>query len=421
MTSTPILSVHNVKKRFCVSLKRSLWYGVRDIASDLLGKQAKELHLRQDEFFATDDVSFDVQPGESVALIGRNGAGKSTLLKMINGLYPPDAGQISVRGRIAALIELGAGFNPLLTGRENIYINAAVLGMGKADVNRRLDEIIDFAELERFIDMPLKSYSSGMRVRLGFAVASQLEPDLLLIDEVLAVGDAAFRAKCHRRLSTLLDSGTAFLLVSHNHHTLLATCSRGIVLNKGRLIADTDISAALTAYEKDASAVDASRTATTGVYSGQNQTGLRIMDVFFRDEAGEKVAEPRTGHPSQLCVQCSADADFDGISLNVIIRESMHGAKPTLALTSGLDDCWQLIEAGNVELRLTFPATPLSPGHYAAKLSVSRKPMYMLDAVEAFQFSVDAGRPTGDSQFYCERTWKVVSVEETRVTKTDAC
>ncbi len=229
----PLVSLHRIKKRFCTSLKRSLWYAVADIASDLVGRDAHELELRKDEFLAVDDVSFDVYAGESVALVGRNGAGKSTTLKMINGLFPPDSGHVIVRGKVAALIELGAGFNPILTGRENIYVNAAVLGMKRREVNKRLEEIVDFAELERFIDMPLKSYSSGMRVRLGFAIASQLKPELLLIDEVLAVGDATFRAKCHRRLSDLRDGGTAFVMVSHSAHTLLATCTRGVVLDKG--------------------------------------------------------------------------------------------------------------------------------------------------------------------------------------------
>lgn len=405
---SPLLSVQNVQKRFCVSLKRSMWYGVSDIASDLLGRQQKELHLRKDEFLAVNDVSFEVNPGESVALIGRNGAGKSTLLKMITGLYPPDSGQIRLRGRIAALIELGAGFNPILSGRENIYVNAAVLGMKKREVDRKLDEIIDFAELDRFIDMPLKSYSSGMKVRLGFAVASQLEPDLLLIDEVLAVGDATFRAKCHRRLSKLLENGTAFLLVSHNHHTLLSTCSRGVALNKGQMIADDEINSALSAYERNTALEDEDATVASGVLGEPNERGFCIRDVFFRDGEGQRIKEPQTGHLSRLCLRVTAEREFADLALAVIVRESMHGSKPTLALTSGLDNEWQTVPAGDSELQLTFPAMPLTPGKYAAKLSVSQKPMFMLDAVEAFPFGVDVGRPTGDSQFYCERNWQVV-------------
>lgn len=406
----PILTVSGVHKRFCLNLKRSLWYGVKDIASDLIGRDQVSLRLRKDEFFATNDVSFDVQPGESVALIGRNGAGKSTLLKMINGLYPPDGGSITVRGRIAALIELGAGFNPLLTGRENIYINAAVLGMNKTDVNRRLDEIIDFAELDRFIDMPLKSYSSGMKVRLGFAVASQLEPELLLIDEVLAVGDAAFRAKCHRRLSTLLKNGTAFLLVSHNHHTLLATCSRGIVLNKGQTIADDEIAAALYAYDKNIGIEDEEVHVMKSQRGDVSDTGLCIRDIFFRNSEGQRVREPQTGHRSHLCVQVATDREFDNVAMAVIVRESMHGANPLLALTSGLDKCWQTVPAGESELQLTLLPTPVTPGKYVAKISISQKPMFILDTVETYQFGVDVGRPTGDSQFYCERRWQVVPV-----------
>jgi len=383
---------------------------VKDIASDMLGRGQARLQLRQDEFYATNNVSFDVERGESVALIGRNGAGKSTLLKMINGLYPPDAGSIAVRGRIAALIELGAGFNPLLTGRENIYINAAVLGMNKTEVNRRLDDIVDFAELDSFIDMPLKSYSSGMKVRLGFAVASQLEPELLLIDEVLAVGDASFRAKCHRRLSTLRNNGTAFLLVSHNHHTLLATCSRGIVLNKGQTIADDEITAALHAYDKNIGTEDEEVRLMTSQRGDIDKTGLCITDVYFRDLEGQRIREPQTGHGSHLCVRVSAVREFNDVSMAVIIRQAMTSASPLLALTSGLDECWQMIPAGESELRLTMKPTPITPGKYVAKISISQKPMFILDGVETYQFGVDTGRPTGDSQFYCERQWQVLPV-----------
>jgi lipopolysaccharide transport system ATP-binding protein len=181
-----------------------------------------------------------------------------------------------------------------------------------------------------------------MKVRLGFAVASQLKPDLLLIDEVLAVGDAAFRAKCHRRLSNLLKNGTAFLLVSHNHHTLLATCSRGIVMDKGQMLADDEISAALGAYEQNSAAEDAEPIAVSGLQTAESDTGLSIKDIFFRDGSGQRIKEPRTGHLSRLCVQVSANCSFDNVAMSVIIRESMHGSKPTLALTSGLDDAWCL-------------------------------------------------------------------------------
>ncbi len=176
-----------------------LMYGVKDIAADLCGMSNGCKLVAQRRFWAVNDVSFELRRGECLGLIGANVyKGKSTLLKMLNGLIKPDAGSIRLRGRVGALIELGAGFHPLLSGRENIYVNAAILGMSKRAIDRRLDEIIAFADIEDAIDAPVKSYSNGMRVRLGFAVASHIEPEILLIDEVLAVGDIAFRKKCYR-------------------------------------------------------------------------------------------------------------------------------------------------------------------------------------------------------------------------------
>ncbi len=200
MSGDVLVRVEGVSKKFCRDLKRSLWYGLKDTAADLLGRNGAS-SLRLDEFWAVDGVSFELRRGDCLGLIGRNGAGKTTLLKMLNGLMKPDKGRIEIRGRVGALISLGAGFNPILTGRENIYVNGSVLGLPTREIDAKLDEIVDFAEIGEFIDSPVQSYSAGMQVRLGFAVATALRPDVLLLDEVLAVGDAAFRAKCYDRLA----------------------------------------------------------------------------------------------------------------------------------------------------------------------------------------------------------------------------
>jgi lipopolysaccharide transport system ATP-binding protein len=191
-----LMSVQGVSKKFCRSLKRSLWYGMQDIVSELNPFESHtsevnvERHsiLRKDEFWAVNDVSFELRRGECLGLIGRNGAGKTTLLKMLNGLMKPDQGRIEIRGRVGALIALGAGFNPILTGRENIYVNGSVLGLTKREIDEKIEGIIDFADIREFIDSPVQSYSSGMQVRLGFAVATALEPDILLLDEVVIAG-----------------------------------------------------------------------------------------------------------------------------------------------------------------------------------------------------------------------------------------
>lgn len=232
MNDDVLIKVENVSKKFCRTLKRSLWYGVQDVAGEMLGQSGGNDSLREGEFWSLADVSFELRRGECLGLIGPNGAGKSTLLKILNGLIKPDQGRITMRGRVGALIELGAGFNPVLTGRENIYINGAILGFSKEEITRKLDEIIEFSELSEFIDTPVQSYSSGMRVRLGFAVAAQMEPDVLLIDEVLAVGDIGFRSKCYSRLADLLER-CAVIFVSHQMYFVNRLSSTAMLLNRG--------------------------------------------------------------------------------------------------------------------------------------------------------------------------------------------
>jgi lipopolysaccharide transport system ATP-binding protein len=231
-----LVEVKGLSKKFCRRLKRSLWYGIRDIGAELIGRKRGRVKLRKEEFWALRDVSFEIKQGELVGLIGANGAGKTTLLKLLSGLVKPDEGEITVRGKIQALIALGAGFNPILTARENIYVNGAVLGFSKKEMDKLIGEIMDFAEIEEFIDMPVQSYSSGMQVRLGFAVAVHLKPDILIVDEVLAVGDASFRRKARNKMMELLHSGISVLFVSHNMSLISSLTSRCIYLDHGRLV-----------------------------------------------------------------------------------------------------------------------------------------------------------------------------------------
>jgi lipopolysaccharide transport system ATP-binding protein len=236
MSDDVLIRVDGVSKKFCRDLKRSLWYGVQDTVGDLLGSGGSQKELRRDEFWAVRDVSFELKRGECLGLIGHNGAGKTTLLKMLNGLIKPDCGRIEMRGRVGALIALGAGFNPVLTGRENVYVNGSVLGLRKQEIDDKFEEIIDFAEIGEFIDSPVQNYSSGMQIRLGFAIATAIHPDVLLLDEVLAVGDTNFQAKCYDRIGVILETA-AVVLVSHQPHHIRRICDWVILLHKGKKFA----------------------------------------------------------------------------------------------------------------------------------------------------------------------------------------
>ena len=230
-----LIKVEGLSKKFCKDLKTSLWYGVKDLVSNIGGNKEKRT-LRDKEFWAVKDINFELRRGECLGLIGHNGAGKSTLLKILNGLINPDAGKVTIKGRVGALIELGAGFNPILSGRENIYNNGAVLGFSKKEIDNKIEEIIDFSEIREFIDMPVQNYSSGMKVRLGFAVAAQMEPDVLIIDEVLAVGDLAFRMKCYNHLMNVVSKKVAIILVSHSVVDIMRLCNNVMVLKRGKSI-----------------------------------------------------------------------------------------------------------------------------------------------------------------------------------------
>jgi lipopolysaccharide transport system ATP-binding protein len=239
MEGEVLIKVEDVSKKFCRDLKRSLRYGLQDMAGEITGRPRTD-SLREKEFWAVKDIGFEVRRGECLGLIGHNGAGKTTLLRMLNGLIKPDQGRIEIRGTVGALIALGAGFNPILTGRENIYVNAAVLGLSKARVDEKLEEILAFAELGEFIDMPVQHYSSGMSVRLGFAVAAILiEPDILFLDEVLAVGDISFTIKCLNRVRELMRT-SAVVFVSHNMPLISSFCTRVLVMDHGHTVLDTD-------------------------------------------------------------------------------------------------------------------------------------------------------------------------------------
>ena len=227
----PILEVKNISKKFQVYGNNKSYLSLRDKFSNVFSSSKSNSKY----FWALDDVTFNIAKGDTIGLIGKNGAGKSTLLKILSKITPPTSGSVIVRGRIASLLEVGTGFHPELSGRENIYLNGSILGMKKTEINLKFDEIVDFSGVEMFLDSPLKHYSSGMQLRLAFAVAAFLEPEILVIDEVLAVGDMEFQKKCLRQMEAVSQSGRTIIFVSHNMAAVKRLCSRGVLLRNGKV------------------------------------------------------------------------------------------------------------------------------------------------------------------------------------------
>jgi len=269
------IRAENVSKKFCKSFRRGMLHGIADISRNAVGLGSHSYRLRKDEFWAVDDVSFEVKGGETLGIIGFNGSGKSTLLKMINGIFWPDKGKITITGKVGALIEVGAGFHPLLTGMENIYLNAAILGMTRGEVEERFDSIVEFADIGDFIGTPVKNYSSGMFVRLGFSVAVHCNPDILLVDEVLSVGDYAFQRRCLEKIDEIRKRGVAIVLVSHNMQTINKLSDRCLWIHQGKLEGVGDAESLTNRYH-------------VGLFSGRSLAGvgetagnMKLVNKYF--------------------------------------------------------------------------------------------------------------------------------------------
>jgi lipopolysaccharide transport system ATP-binding protein len=316
--------------------------------------------------WALKDVSFDVQPGEVVGIIGRNGAGKSTLLKILSKITKPTSGRVEIRGRVASLLEVGTGFHPELTGRENIYLNGAILGMMRREIDRKFDEIVAFAEVEKFIDTPVKRYSSGMYLRLAFAVAAHLEPEILIVDEVLAVGDASFQKKCLGKMGEVAKQGRTVLFVSHNLAAVQRLCAHGLLLSSGRLTVSDDISRVVQSYTAKQQAAnqvaDLSKLPRSpGIPARARFSSASVAESHNRWQVGY-------GHLPILDLSIRAEAAVEGAELGISLLTS-DGYEFASSLSSH-DAAEMTIPAGEVTVRAHFPDIRLKPGHYRFSLGL---------------------------------------------------
>ncbi len=388
------IRVENLSKKYVLRHQvgggRSRYVALRDVlaqkATSLFRRKAADTPARE-SFWALKDVSFDIQQGDAVGIIGRNGAGKSTLLKLLSRITAPTTGRIEIEGRIASLLEVGTGFHPELTGRENIYLNGAILGMQRAEIKRRFDEIVAFAEVEKFLDTPVKHYSSGMYMRLAFAVAAHLESEILIVDEVLAVGDAAFQKKCLGKMRDVGQSGRTVLFVSHNMEALVRICKSCIYLVSGqvRMIGETrQVMAEYSSSVKQGSGtIDLTKMPRRFEGNGKG----RLLSLWALGDQGEE---------GNWCFEYGQPIEF-AFSFEVVKRLEEPDIGYSLFATTGAEllsvttyqeTPLQSLEPGRYEMQVAIPDAGLNPGVYMLALGIAAEGRSVDNMVDTAQIEI---------------------------------
>ncbi len=386
--SDSIISVENLSKCYLIGRNTEHGDGLRHIMEravrapfSILKGRSKEKQSKTEEFWAVRDVSVEIKRGEMVGIIGRNGAGKSTLLKLLSRITEPTKGKISLRGRVASLLEVGTGFHPELTGRENIFLNGAILGMSRVEIKRKFDEITAFAEIDKFLDTPVKRYSSGMYVRLAFAVAAHLEPEILIVDEVLAVGDAEFQKKCMGKMGDVsTKEGRTVLLVSHQMPAIQNLCTRCILMDRGQLIQEGKTEDIVNAYMSKGSELASGGLADRKDRAGKGE--VRVTSIELRDESGNQMLEAIAGNDVVLSLGYKVE---EGKKLEscIVCVEICKDLKKFFALSSDLVDRRKLQLSGEGRIDFLVRDWPLSGGSYHVNIYIeSEKVMqdYLNDA-----------------------------------------
>lgn len=389
--NNPVISVEHLSKSYRIGQLQS-YRTLRDTLSNLgklpgqLIKSVTQKPKQDPMIWALKDVSFEIRRGEVVGIIGRNGAGKSTLLKILSKITLPTEGRIKRYGRVASLLEVGTGFNPELTGRENVYLNGAILGMKKAEIDRKFDEIVAFAEIDRFLDTAVKHYSSGMYVRLAFAVAAHLEPEILIIDEVLAVGDTAFQRKCLGKIDDAAKGGRTVLFVSHNIGVVQALCSRAILLQNGSVFMDSTAAETIGAYLRKLEGFAGQELATRADRTGKGL--IRINDVQISIDSHSPPSVLSTGRPAQFVF--TVDSPRPGMSCSFTIYDQF--GQPVTFFDSavhGRDDVSGVSFSSQFVCQLD--ELTLLPGRYRINAAILWNGEYQDHLEAAAYFNVEDG------------------------------
>lgn len=406
----PAIEVEHLTKEYRLGALQSLKHSVMNIGERLMAKPVPKQPL----FKALDDISFSIKAGEVVGIIGHNGAGKSTLLKMLARISTPTSGSVKVTGRIAPLIEVGAGFVPDFTGRENVYLNGVILGMSRQEIDRKFDEIVDFAEMAEFIDTPVKRYSSGMQVKLAFAVATSIESEILIVDEVLAVGDLAFQRKCFDRMEDLINrQNKTVLLVSHNIRQVERLCRRVILLDHGRILKDSTSGDVCTLFyersdEQIKNTASKKRKATTDTQ--KNSGEIEDVIVSFIDFNGGRIEQIDHGSEVQVAIRFRASSNLRHVTFGV----GIHTTDFIYLTTHNSEQQLQVEELGPgaYEVRCSIADFPLLPGVYSLRLGVTEgkaaRTIFYAENVCHFQVTETAHLTTANREgfFPLKATWR---------------
>lgn len=386
--SDTVISVENLSKRYRLRhlASGSGYRTLREAVTERLTGWYRRRAPTQttEDFWALQHVSFTVKRGEVVGIVGRNGAGKSTLLKILSRITAPSEGRIRIGGRVASLLEVGTGFHPELTGRENIFLNGAVLGMERSEIRRKFDEIVAFAEVEQFVDTPVKRYSSGMYLRLAFAVAAHLEPEILIVDEVLAVGDVAFQKKCLSRMNDVAQTGRTVLFVSHNLSAVRRLCSRSLLLRRGQVGFDGEVDGCISQYLWE-------RKAEAAEYTQPSNPAKRVnlRRVALTDDSGQACVEVVYSSSHTLIIEYEVNQP----SASVGIWFAVWSTEEVLVFgSSDYDASPELLETrvqGNYRCEIHLPSHVLNVGNYYCVVGVTgQSPIVPYDRVEALHFAV---------------------------------
>jgi lipopolysaccharide transport system ATP-binding protein len=394
---------HQLERDRFPMLRTAIANGARGVlrkANDVLHGRPVIAGDEIEEFWALKDVDFDISRGEVVGIIGRNGAGKSTLLKVLSRITDPSEGRVEIEGRVASLLEVGTGFHFELTGRENIFLNGSILGMTRAEIRRKFDEIVAFAGVEKFLDTPVKHYSSGMYVRLAFGVAAHLEPEILVVDEVLAVGDIEFQQRCLGKMQEVANTqGRTVLLVSHNMTAISTICSRGLLLNAGRLVAFRDVQDAISAYLADWHDAHASTT-----WSGQaGDDDVRIVSAAIRLDDGGGSARSHEPIPIELIIEVGKPV------FGLVVAWELWSAKGQLLGYSGAEDSLPppsgTTEPGLYRFVLRIPPNTLAAGSYLVALDVGIHNVRRIVATKEVALALNIENVEGVGRRHPNDTW----------------